>query len=157
MHATWQLAADYWNSQFREAELKEDIENAKRLAERHRTETHYRIAPNITPGLIDEYSRSSRNPSEMDWAEQRLADLGFQNICENNVKSHTKEYDNFVIYADPRENGKISFRVYKKPIPKKGHRLLFNMFYLFDNWKNDIRGKYESRLQKIVSNDKVSA
>src|SRR5919109_626875 len=79
-NAAYELARDYWNSKFREAEQREQTERAILLANRRENETLYEVVPNRDPLLIDElrYGTTVRNEKEMDWAEQRLIDLGFR-------------------------------------------------------------------------------
>jgi hypothetical protein len=152
--AAMSLARDYWHVKFHDQEVAEEAEKQARILERKKTEALYQIAPNEEPELIDEragYSNSPRNAEEMAWAEERLSELGFQINSEGNVKSYISEMENFVVYADPRSNGEIRFTVYKKPLPKRRRRALWNRsFSLKDNWKHDLRGKYESRLAQAT-------
>jgi hypothetical protein len=158
MEAATRLACDYWHDKFYAATQAEEAQKRARIAERKQSETLYRIAPDREPELIDEgigYRATARNENELAWAERRLVDLGFQIICEERIKSYTSEHEDFVVYADPRANGEITFRAYKKPLPRQSRvrRIrtgAFNFFRLMDSWKNDIRGKYQTRLAKAI-------
>jgi hypothetical protein len=151
------LARDYWDERFREADQAEEVAKRKRLEERKRTETLYRTAPDGDPQLIDEwiwFGTKARDHGQLAWAEARLNELGFATLSEGNVTSYLSERGDFVIYADPRGNGRIIFNVYKKPnksLSQKGRKPRVriaprNTFYLQDNWRNDIFSKYETRL-----------
>lgn len=152
------LAWDCWNGQFSAAEEAERKAKQTHTASRKQSETLYRTAPDLEPSLIDEgaalYGRIPRDAASMVWAEQRLEALGFEIILEGAVKSYLSERGDFVVYADPRALGIIEFAAYKKPLPKLGRRLrvwAFKRFGLQDSWKSDIRGKYESRLAKLMA------
>ncbi|CAI8823485.1 hypothetical protein [Methylocaldum szegediense] len=158
LEAAFALAKEYWHEKFHAEEQIEKAQEEERRRQRKASEVLYRIAPDREPELIDEgfiFGGTFRNESELAWAEQRLAYLGFQITCEDNVKSYTSEMENWVIYADPRVNGKIEFRAYKKPLPKKARGPhvrtgISGYFYLMDSWKHDLRKKYESRLLKAI-------
>jgi hypothetical protein len=157
MKAALGLAREYWHKQFHAAEQAEEVAKRECLEERKRTETLYRTMPDKDPQLLDEgYGTRAREQAQLVWAESRLAELGFQTTSEGNVKSYLSERIDFVIYADPRASGQITFRLYKKPLPKKGRTARLrsariSTFYLLDSWKNDIRGKYETRLSSAMA------
>ncbi|KYF63874.1 hypothetical protein BE15_12430 [Sorangium cellulosum] len=103
--------------------------------------------------LIDEsvgYGRAARDPTQLMWAEQRLSALGFQVVAEGRIKSYTQSDKGFVVYADPRAEGEISFRVYWMPQPKKFGRR-YAQFSLKDAWKHDLVTKYKTRLVAALS------
>jgi hypothetical protein len=158
MEAATNLARDYWHDKFHAAEEAAEAEKQARTAQRKRSEMLFQARPDRDPQLIDEeigYGATPRNDSELAWAEQRLVDLGFQITSEANVKSYVSEHEDFVVYADPRTKGEITFTVYKKPLPKRGRvprirKNFLNYFRLMDSWKNDIREKYEARLAKAI-------
>ncbi len=130
------------------------VEKQKRIIQRKKTEILYKIAPNRESELIDEgigFGAVPRNADELAWAENRLVDLGFQISREANIKSYISEQESFVVYADPRAKGEIKFTVNKKPLSKSSRKRFWgNSFSLKDNWKNDIRGKYESRVAQAT-------
>ncbi len=159
MGAAVRLARDYWHDKFHAIEEEEAAQKRAHTAQRKKTETLYRIAPDREPELLDEglsYGATPRNESELVWAEQRLVALGFQVTCEDNVKSYTDEREDFVVYADPRANGEIRFMVCRKPLPKKSRTPRVRTgyatsFFLKDTWKHDIQGKYEIRLAQAAA------
>jgi hypothetical protein len=152
--AAQKLARNHWHDEFSAAEKAEAIEKQKRIIQRKKTEILYKIAPIREPELIDEgigFGTAPRSDDEMAWAENRLVDLGFQISCEANIKSYIKEQESLIVYADPRAKGEIKFTVYKKPLSKSNRKRYWNnSFSLKDNWKNDIRGKYESRVAQAI-------
>jgi len=158
LEAAFALANEYWHEKFHAEEQIEKAQKEERRRQRKASEVLYRTTPDREPELIDEgsiFRGPFRNESELAWAEQRLAYLGFQFTCEDNVKAYTSERGDWLVYADPRVKGKIEFRAYKKPLPKKARgshirRGVSRSFYLLDSWKNDIRGKYESRLMEVI-------
>lgn len=147
------LARDHWQDEFREQELIEQREKAEKTTKRMREETLYKIEPFNEPELIDRgYSwNGTRDSDGMAWAEDRLKSLGFTTLNENNVKSYVKEYENLIVFADPRSNKRISFLVFKKPLPKRKPRTgMFKYrighFDFQDSWKNELPKKFEKRI-----------
>ena len=125
-----------------------------RLAElenRRKSETLFQVDPDGPAKLIDEGMSWSkpRNSDELIWAEDRLATLGFETHVEKNARSYTSKPGRFVVYADPHANGAIRFRVYLRSV--RGPE--YSSFRLNDQWKNDILGKYEIRLQRALKCD----
>lgn len=139
------LAKEDWDERFHEAE-----ERAKaKILKRKKCETLYKVGPTHTLELLDAgtyFCARARSLAELAWAETRLSNLGFLTTTEARVRSYIDERREFVVYADPRRYGLISFAVYAKPIPKQDHIGSIATFNLSDNWKNDLRGKYEARL-----------
>lgn len=141
------MANEEWDKSFFETEEQEKA----RIQERKKHETLYKAAPRDEPKLLDEGFSLFQRPrtlKELAWAEARLATLGFLTLTDDRVRSYIDERERFVVYADPCEHGQISFRVYAKPVPKRGHTSQISDFRLFDRWKNDIRRKYEARLPR---------
>lgn len=146
------LARDHWNRQFRAAEEAEAIQRRKRK----KGEMLYRTAPDVEPKLIDEGLRvgKGRNAETLAWAEGRLAELGFKVTVEGNVKTYVDEREHLVVFADPRGEGEISFLVFSKPLPRHLRSVgirqgMLGSFSLMDDWKHDIREKYERRLAAV--------
>lgn len=98
------LARQHWNYRFLAAEQKERADEHARTAQRRATEMLYRVAPDLEPKLLDDGFHSSWSPArsadELTWAEERLEMLGFRITIEDNVKCYTREYKDFVVYAD---------------------------------------------------------
>lgn len=152
--AAFVLANDRWHDLFDEEEQQERITSQIERARRKTTEMLYLTAPDLEPELLDaefSFMRQARDKDGMAWAESRLRELGFQISQENNIKSYTMERDERIVYADPREVGRIRFTVFKKPLPTPRRRgrprvRSFPRFHLLDSIKNDIRGKFGKRL-----------
>jgi hypothetical protein len=90
----------------------------------------------------------------MTWAEDRLKNLGFTIGLTDRTKSYFKDYENLIVFADPRFNKRIDFFVYKKPLPKNKSKLdKFSLgnFHLLDTWKKDLSNKFEARINDLES------
>lgn len=156
--AAFRLARDHWHRSFHEKEEQEKKEKENILAERRKTETLFLVDLYSQPSLLEEgiytYEGRVRNEEELLWAEQRLHGLGVKSSVEGNVKKYLDEREEYLVLADPRVNGKISFKVYRKPLIKKGkisaRRPLYQSFYMQDAWKNDLLAKYTSRVTECI-------
>ena len=98
------------------------------------------------------FGKGPRDDTEMKWGESRLSDLGFVESIKGNVKQYYFDGEDFGVLADPREKEQISFRVYKKPFPKRPRRssiATLRTFSLRDSWKHDIIGKFKARLASV--------
>jgi len=130
MKAALHLAHDHLRPKLDEEELR-----AKEvLARRRKIETLYLVNPFEQPSLIDEGWRScsARDKDGLARAEARLSKLGFNlSIC-GNVKSYKLEGDGYLVYADPRGEGRISFIVYRKPVPKYRTAAKHRSFFIGD-------------------------
>jgi hypothetical protein len=133
----------YYQEQARLAELEK----------RRKSETLFQVDPDGPAKLIDEGMSwlEPRNSDELTWAEDRLATLGFETRVEKNARSYRSKPGRFVVYADPRENGQIRFRVYLKQRSAGGPE--YSRFTLTDYWKSDILEKYENRLRDALECD----
>ncbi|MCL2058061.1 MAG: hypothetical protein FWH01_03240 [Oscillospiraceae bacterium] len=147
------LALDYWNEKFSEMETKIEIQKQQDLRVRRQNESLFKITP-FEEVLYDEHlwGKIPRNEDQLNWAEHRLSELGFLKITEERRISWLDEYENHVVYADIRGNGRIDFSVWKKPLPKRTtnpnkYRVL--SFYFLDTWKNNLKQKYEAQLTKF--------
>jgi len=150
--AAEQLARDYFHGQFAAAERAEYIAKQEERAKRKRTEILLRVGPGVESELMDDvhFSKGPRDDAEKKWAESRLSDIGFVESIEGNVKQYYFDAGNFGVFADPRTKEEISFRVYKKPFPKRPRKSsigTFRTFSLRDSWKHDIIGKFQARLR----------
>lgn len=111
------LAHDYWQREYADAEKAEEAEKREKLAQRKKSEVLYRTAPDLEPELIDKrlsFGGTPRSKEEFYWVEERLTNLGFQITCDANAKSYTNEHGDFVVYADPRQKGKVDLSVFRK-------------------------------------------
>lgn len=150
------MADEEWDEKFFEVEQQEKA----RIKERKKTEILYKTGPNEEPQLLDEgfsILDRPRTVEELAWAEARLAKLGFVIVTEDRIRSYVDERHQFVVYANPRDYGQISFTAYAKPLRKRGHNWPVSSFILFDRWKNDLRGKYEARLPLIKKTPPLSS
>lgn len=148
------LARDNWDNRFKESEEKEWQDEQDRLQRRRLTETTYRIGPFGRSELIDEHIYgSSRTPEQMDQARMRLEALGFRRVVEANIEAWVDERAEWIVYADPRQLGRIDFSVWKKPLPEREpartYKYRIGSFHLLDTWKNDLAAKYAYRLPKV--------
>lgn len=157
--AAFGLARDWARDKFQESERREEAEAQAQIAKRRATETLYRVGPDGEPELMGgRYQwRPVRDNKGLAWAEERLEELGFKITLDDRVKSYTQEHPGVIVYADPREEGRIEFRVYNFPLPpapRKSRRRpdfrFIPQFFLMDAWKNDLRQKYAARLAEAV-------
>ncbi|QSA97069.1 hypothetical protein [Methylococcus sp. EFPC2] len=153
METVSHLAQDHWDEKFASAE--EEALSASKAAElqRRKTETLYRVSPGSEPKLLDEGSYAwspPRSPEQLAFAAERLKSLGFQCLTDNNVQTWVDEQADYVVYADPRQAGRLEFEVWRKPLPKRmapnsRHRMA-GRFHLLDSWKKDLLEKYSHRV-----------
>ncbi len=149
------LARSHWEQKFRAADEAERAKQLEHKAQRLLNETVYRIEPNGTPMLIDTscMQYETRTGEEMIWAENRLVELGFKIIQEDNIKSYIDEREYFLVYADPRCNGGIRFFAYKKPLTTKPRKAIktIDEYKIYDAWKHDLKDKYKTWLKKLMN------
>lgn len=136
---------------FDEEDRIKSIEQKEATNKRRATEVLYKIGPESGPALIDDLFHSKcRNGEELQFAEERFEKLGFVVTLDDRVKSYTRDYGDVVVYADPRQQGRITFYVYvskwEVAKKKKSSRRPRQDFYIPDTWKHDIRDKYRARL-----------
>lgn len=152
MRVAMALAREHWDGEFAAGEAAE--QNRKYLATeaRRKKETLYVLGPKDSPLLVDEhlYWKGARSPDagefSLKWAEQRLFSLGFQINVDDRKRSYTKQVKNdageFVVYADPRQVGEITFRVFDATVTRgRKAGLSLNMFRIRDSWKNALPDK----------------
>ncbi len=146
MEAAINLAREHWAyiPALRERERQA-------LAERRRTETAYRVSAFGEPRLIEEGGAAPRDREQLAWAEERLASLGFRRIAEGNVIAWIDDRDTRTVYADPRAQGKITFEVWRTPLPKPGsYPLPSGTFYLLDRYHIKLTDKYAKRIEDAL-------
>ena len=135
---------------------KESILKKGIHAERMATETLLKISLHKDPDLLNLEStlsfRSYKSEKQLKLIEPRLKQLGFKKTTKNRVRSYIFENEEYFVYADPRELGKVVFYAYKKPLPikasNKSRSLNEYSFYMMDSWKNDLKEKFMRNLQK---------
>jgi hypothetical protein len=130
------------------------------LAKRRPKELRYRLAPGGEPLLYDEQMLWDwpRTPEERLWAEERLQVLGFRCAVEGRTRAWLDETDDYVVYADPRMVGSLSFKVWRKPLPS--HPTIgpyftceTGQFELRDVCKRNLPGLYAERLARALAAD----
>jgi hypothetical protein len=157
--AAFGLALDWAHDKFQESERRQDAEAEAQIAKRKVTETLYRTGPDGEPELMGcQYQwRPVRDKEGLAWAEERLDELGFKATLDDRVKSYTQEHPGVIVYADPREEGRIEFRIFRFPLPpapRKSRRgpdfRLIPQFTVMDAWKHDLPQKYAARLAEAM-------
>ena len=135
--------------------LEQEIEEDK-LNERRMNETIYKIGPYSEGVLYDERTLGmfdgTKNLSDkniLETVEKRLFSMNFKKIIKSNSVSYVIDNEKYLIYADPRPFKKIDFRIYKKPIPKKGNTFSED-FYILDKWK-DLNKILNNRISKFFN------
>lgn len=157
MAAARSVAQEHWNEKFSPTERAAEVEKDAVLLRRLASETLFSDGPNTKPALFDSVSSLSgpRTKSEMASALSRLKELQFRRVNEGNVESYVDDRGEHIIYADPRENGNIDFKAYRRlPLPKSGgtkvrYKLVGN-FRLPDRWKHDLYKKYQKWLAATI-------
>jgi hypothetical protein len=154
MEAAFGLAHEYWNSTVEVAEEKKRDAAEAEKARRKETEILFKRGPNEEPALMDQrcwLGDQPRGREELQWAEDRLSQLGFNQVLEGRVKSYVTMYGECSIYADPREKKKITFYVYPDKVPKRRrYPAHLGSFHLMDSWKHDLSRKFEERCQNLI-------
>ncbi|HEX7803887.1 MAG TPA: hypothetical protein VF471_14145 [Pseudoxanthomonas sp.] len=150
------LASNDWKDRFSEEEENKRVEMEEKAQARRKVERMYRIDPLTQPKLADEgmfYGSVARTPQQMESTRNRMASLGLKCVVDGNVEAWVDDRDAWVVYADPRGEGRIDFTVWKKPLPKRtsanNYKYHVASFHILDSWKNELKKKYESRLPAI--------
>lgn len=147
------VARESWNDRFSAGEAAEAAAAKQVLEKRRATEALYVLGPADVGVLIDEGLpgwRNLRRPADGEhsvaWAEQRLTELDFQLQVDGRRRSYTKRVEEagrqFVVYADPRRLGEISFRVFDASVTRgKKLGIPVNTFSIRDSWKHNLPEK----------------
>lgn len=152
------LARDTWRPRFEKAEAEMQAQREAHLAERRQRESLVLIGPSEAPLLNDEklgFQKEPREAQSLNWAETRLAQLGFQLSESERVRSFTKHMEDHVVYADPRLRGELTFFVYPAPSAASARRRSRSAarretFALPDKWRHDLDEKFASRLARAI-------
>jgi len=122
----------------------------EKLEHRKVSERVLLIDPAEEPVLFDEqlWWRKPRNLDQLAAAEQRLRDLNFEIEVNGNVVAYKFTYVEWLVLADPRCEGRIEFKVFKKS-DKKARRRVSRKFYLLDSWSVDLPSKFQKRLRQL--------
>jgi hypothetical protein len=158
MEIAMKRARDRFNDEFSAQEEAEWIQKQEYLERRRKTEQLYLVRLGGPPQLVEEsvFSGCARDSEGLEWADARLTSLGFSMVEEDRVRRYELDLEDVYVLADPREQSKITFIPYKKPLPKKRKRRSpdfsgVGSFYLLDSWKNDLSGKFRTRLEKAIA------
>ena len=128
-------------------QLKKDELEKRRLVEKV-----YILGLCQTGKLFDEDIYRARNRESFDKTLNRLKELGFIYNVSNNEHVFTMEYNKFILYADPREEGYIDIFVYKNETDKKKKifpQYPIGRFKLQDNWNKDLKNKLIKRVEEM--------
>ncbi|MBS1583308.1 MAG: hypothetical protein JST66_14000 [Bacteroidetes bacterium] len=158
LNAVFELAKGSWLPFARKAETEYQAEQGAIKAARRERETLYRLGPRSEAELLDDklwWGNAPRTEESLAWAIARLRNLGFAETQNGNVKEFTKAFDLVVMYADPRETGRITFHVFRKeqvdrPQSRKRWVPDHHTFYFLDTWKNDLKGKLHERVMQSL-------
>jgi hypothetical protein len=124
----------------------------REVAERRKTEQTFLTDPSLPPKLLDEHQWWSRPRSAeaLVAAEERLRNLNFDKVINDNVVAYKLRCEGYLILADPCIAGRITFRVFSDDTSKKG-RQEEGSFNLPDGWKKNLAGKFRSLLEETCS------
>jgi hypothetical protein len=151
--AAFALADDYFDHKFSAAEEAERKQKAEERDRRLQEEIVYRACPFSKTELAGDDGSFNRSASEIPFAEERVAQLGFQAHFDGKVKIWSYEADPFVIFADVCRKDEVRFAVYKKPIPKprsNSRTKAIKRFEFPDRWKHKLREKFLAQLSAKV-------
>lgn len=142
------IARHYWNDKFRPDEILKAQEEREKTEIRKKNETTYQTRPYGEPRLYDQ-----GDTKIIPVIEKKLKEMEFNISHKNKVKTYTKEFEKFVVYADHTIHcdGTIVCYVYKKPIPKKNATPMveFNHFTIQKTWKKNLLDKFNKYLNEL--------
>jgi hypothetical protein len=148
-------ARDYWEGVFREAEAADSVAKRAELERRRKIEPLFMLSPDDNAVLVDEglFCERARDDIALKWACDRLGSLAFVKNETDRVQSYTREYGEFIVYADPRIAGKLHFFVHHKdPTERRRTRTLIraHMCALPDTWKKDLETKLTRLINDVI-------
>jgi hypothetical protein len=156
METAWWMHMDHYADDFATADRAEREAKALRLA----TEPvlRYDPDPTVQPGLFKKEGREAeRNRAEeLVEAEAKLDKVGFKKEITGNVVSCClTQGDDWMVLADPRERGKVTFHVYKRSGKKtwKGLKKYPRSFDVRDN-REDWSGVFREGLGEFTGRAK---
>ena len=138
-------------------ELRPQLREAE-AAERQAREQRRLIEPVLLvdlsgqPRLFDDgvsFYEKPRDPKGMEFAEQRLASLGFVRHQQENAISYQWLDGDLLVLADPRLADRIVFYGFKIRGRKSKSRQYVS-FYLRDDWNRNLKGQFDKRLAAEV-------
>jgi len=104
--------------------------------------------------FLNELRCESKSHDEMNQTIKRLCEeVGFQKMAKDGKFSITYEYDQHIVYADPRPKNKVTFYVYKHDVYRyKRTENCWGDFSIRDSEKSDLKGKFLQELHKFLDN-----
>jgi hypothetical protein len=155
------MAKRHWDGEFG-GPLGSDgrREYEAQIARRRQIETQYLVNPYRAPRLIDEglgMARKPRPAESLQWAKERLLEMGFEESMRKRTASYIKDYPLAVVYADPRHDDAIRFTIIPKPVmkdpPKHRQRSQpVGRYQIPDRWKIDLAPKLQAAVENSVKN-----
>ena len=157
LDAALQLARNYWEPRFQKAEAAAESERQALLVDRRTRERLFLLGPSRPPLLVDEdigYNCEPRDDASLRWAVDRLAALKFAEIVENRIHSYVRDAGEYIVYADPRATGKLTFYLYRRPDPNRRSRRRspdeYQTFTLSDRLRNNLEDKIAEAIASAV-------
>jgi hypothetical protein len=126
---------------------------------RRQSEPLYYLSPDCNGKLFDEgVFNGTRDKEDLIWAEERLENLGFIKTSTENKISYQRNFQDCVIFADPRGKKRLEFDIYRTNITKhrKPRTITKNLGYFSipDAWKNGLKQKFENKVLEIIKGKK---
>lgn len=140
MDAAYEVAKTWFLHRLKAKSMIEAFEKLRELEERKKTEPLFRTGPRTSELAADDIWRP-RDLNQQIWAEERLRNLKFRKNVEENCTSFTRHFKDWVVYADPRQLGAISFFVYSSTQPEQRPDKPLRRFQLRDDWKHNLEEK----------------
>ena len=139
-HLEWKYMSDH----FLEVRKQRKERELALLEMRRSVEKLYLLGPFSEPVLDDHRLSYGKRVGRKKWdfARERLSLLGFDIVEENNVVRYTYSAGENIVYADPRESDRITFRVFKS-------QNFISDVYFLDQWHRHekvLRSKFAERV-----------
>ena len=148
------ISTDYWRPKVEQAEAYERAAKEALKQQRLQVEDLFRTSPGGTAYLLDEhvFGTEPRDNASISWALDRLKQLGFTEVLDGQIRQYIRDYGDIVVFADPRQRGRLEFAVYRKEQvekPKSRRRWSpdYQSFHLQDSWRNDLERKLNDRVE----------
>lgn len=126
--------------------LQEEMERERHL---EANKEAFLLGPNQPPQLPHAKYGTSRDEDSMQWAVDRILELGFAEERDGSVRAFVLKETRWVAYADPRQEGRIRFHVYPRGTEQdqEGETgLTPEHFDILDTWKHDLKDKFNKRI-----------
>jgi len=150
MEAVFFVAHDYFNRKFSADEAVEREKEGAAIVRRRSVEPLYLVKLGAAPLLFEEglYQPKLRSVEGLAWAAERLESLGFAATLVDRVRCSSLERHDLTVFADPRVDGEIIFRVYCRPFPKRGSATPAAQFEIKDQLKDGVAKRFAERVNK---------